>query len=157
MLSDFTTTDIVPAVSADGLHFAFTSYDQASSNMGILLMDADGENHRAVTWAPGFNVSPVFGPSSSTIVYRSHRDNKFDLYETDLQGSYHRKLTADVPGHVFLSEFSSDGRQLLMTTDIQGFDKVWRMNADGTDATQLTFGSGNDHGPRFVPDTPQTS
>jgi Tol biopolymer transport system component len=144
-----------PSIASDGSRIVFSSWDSKSRNNQVLLMDADGRNCRVVT-AEDFIVAPMFAPGNSRIVFMSHRDHKYDLYEMNLDGTRQTKLTRGTPGHVLFGQFSPDGSTILFATDVSSnvsgsHETIWTMNRDGSVQTQLTFGQGNDTFPRFQP------
>jgi Tol biopolymer transport system component len=142
-----------PGISSDGTRIVFSSYDWKSGNNWVLVMDADGGNCRVVS-ASDFMVAPTFAPGNSKIVFMSHREGKYDLYEMNLDGAKQTKLTVGTPGHVLFSEFSPDGSTILFSTDVGSYmtgnyRTIWTMNRNGSVQTQLTFGGGNDSCPHF--------
>ena len=48
--------------------------------------------------------------------------------------------------------FSADGKKIAFTTNRDGNDEVYVMNADGTEQTNLTKNAADDYGPAFSPD-----
>jgi Tol biopolymer transport system component len=145
---------VKPGISSDGSRIVFTSYDLNTGINRILLMDADGSNCRVV-YAGDFCVTPMFVPGDSRIIYMSHGDGKYDLYEMNLDGTNQRKLSRGTPGHVLFGQFSPDGSTILFATDVGSlsgnYKTIWTMSQDGSVQTQLTFGGGNDSFPRFQP------
>jgi Tol biopolymer transport system component len=144
-----------PSIASDGSRIVFSSWDSKSRNNQVFLMGADGGNCRVVS-ADDFIVAPMFAPGNSRIVFMSHRDRKYDLYEMDLDGTRQTKLTRGTPGHVLFGQFSPDGSTILFATDVSSnvsgsHETIWTMNRDGSVQIQLTFGEGNDTFPRFQP------
>lgn len=144
-----------PSISTDGSTVLFSSYDRNLDNNWVLIMDSDGKNRRVVC-AGDLIIGPLFAPGDSMIVFTTHRDGKFDLYEMALDGTRQRKLTQGVPGHVRFSQFCQDGSAILFSTDVGSYmsgsyETLWTMNRNGSARTQLTFGGGNDQFPHFRP------
>jgi Tol biopolymer transport system component len=48
--------------------------------------------------------------------------------------------------------YSADGRRIAFESDQSGTEEIWAANADGSDATELTFNSGWSGSPNFSPD-----
>ena len=149
----FSQSKIYPSISPDGSKLLYSSYDAKQDNNWVLIMDSDGRNRRVV-YAADLVMAPVFAPGDSMIVFHTHRDGKFDLYEMALDGTKQRKLTQGTPGHVLFSQYSPDGSKMLFTTDVGSYmsgnyETIWIMNRNGSGQTQLTFGGGNDYFPHF--------
>jgi Tol biopolymer transport system component len=147
--------NLTPSISSNGQHIVFSSYDIKLDNNWALVMDADGKNCRVV-YAGDFIVAPVFAPGDSMIVFLSHRDGKYDLYEMALNGQKQKKLTEGTPGHVLFPQFSPDGSKILFSTDVGSymtgsFQTIWMMNRNGSGQVQLSSGRSNDWFPRFEP------
>jgi Tol biopolymer transport system component len=144
-----------PGISSDGSKILFSSYHVNSDNNWVLIMDSDGNNRRVV-YTGDLIFNPLFAPGDSMIVFLTHRDGKYDLYEMALDGTRQRKLTRGTPGHVRFSQFSPDGSAILFSTDVGSYmtgsyETIWSMNLNGSVQTQLTFGGANDDFPHFQP------
>ena len=151
--SPFRLANHSPAFSKDGAKVLFTSYDNTSDNNRVMIMNSDGGNLRIV-FGGDLIFDPVFAPGDSMIIFTSHRDGKFDLFEMALDGTRQRKLTRGTPGHVCFSDFSSDGTTIAFSTDVGSamagnYQTVWTMDRTGSVQTQLTFGGANDLFPHF--------
>lgn len=72
-------------------------------------------------------------PDGKTIVF----DMLGDIYMLPIEGGNARLLRE---GHAFEVQprFSPDGKKISFTSDAGGGDNIWIMNADGSDAKQLT-------------------
>jgi Tol biopolymer transport system component len=146
----FSIYDSKPSISPDGSKITFMSYNHSQSNYEIFMMDSNGENPSLIKNIPGYNLAPVFSPDGSKIIFRSHRENTFDIYKMNLDGGQQVNLTQGI-GHAYFADFSQNGLKILFYTDKEQFYKIWTMNLDGSNQTQLTFGDYNDYYPRYQP------
>ncbi|MGB5139347.1 MAG: amidohydrolase, partial [Candidatus Zixiibacteriota bacterium] len=60
-----------------------------------------------------------------------------DIYSVPISGGMATLLSGGLPYEV-QPRFSPDGSKILFTSDRDGGDNIWMMNADGSDRTQLT-------------------
>ena len=72
-------------------------------------------------------------PDGKTIVF----DMLGDLYSLGIAGGEARALRTGLPFDV-QPRFSSDGKKISFTSDAGGGDNIWTMNADGSNAKQIT-------------------
>lgn len=83
--------------------------------------------------------------------YQWDFDEFMDIYVCDRDGTKLKQLT-DAPGYDAEGSYSSDGKQIVFTSDRDGDPDLFIMNADGTGVRQLTDVPGYDGGPFFSPD-----
>ena len=72
-------------------------------------------------------------PDGKTIVF----DMLGDIYSMPITGGTAKALRSGLAFEV-QPRFSPDGKKILFTSDAGGGDNVWSMNADGSDAKQIT-------------------
>ena len=97
-------------------------------------------NKLGLTWTP-----------EGQIVYASLLSGNPDLWIMDKDGSRRKQLTTD-DRLDFSPVASPDGRYIIFAAHRLGqCSHIWRMNADGSNAQQLTFGQGEDS-PAISPD-----
>ncbi len=72
-------------------------------------------------------------PDGKTIVF----DLLGDIYTLPVEGGKATLLRGGIPWEV-QPRFSPDGARILFTSDAGGGDNIWVMNADGSQATQVT-------------------
>jgi len=72
-------------------------------------------------------------PDGKTIVF----DLLGDIYSMPISGGNAKILRTGIPFEV-QPHFSPDGSKILFTSDAGGGDNIWTMNADGSDAKQIT-------------------
>jgi Tol biopolymer transport system component len=131
-----------PRWSPDGTQVAFISNRNAV--FGLYVMDADGGNVRLVT-DKILNPSRVaWSPDAQTIAMVSQTitfDNppSSDIYLVRVNDGTLTKLTGNTRLNLDPA-WSPDGRQILFSSnrDDDGRDKLWVMNADGSNQKRLT-------------------
>jgi serine/threonine protein kinase/dipeptidyl aminopeptidase/acylaminoacyl peptidase len=75
------------------------------------------------------------------IVYDSAALGHLDLWVIEANGTGEKQLTADA-GNNSSPSVSPDGRYVVFVSDRTGTNHVWRIDADGSNPTQLTNGGG---------------
>jgi len=86
-------------------------------------MDADGENRRQLTFAPGDDASPHWAPNGRTLTFISDRDGRSNPYAIDVRRGRSRRLAYDGE----YSDWTLDRRVLF--TDSNG--NLWNVSPYG--------------------------
>ena len=131
----------------------------------------DGTDVRPIAPAPGSYNAEATISSDGWIVFTSTRDGDLDLYKMRLDGSHLTRLTS-TPGYDGGAFFSADGKKIVYRASRPapgrelddyrallgkklvrpGRLEIWVMNADGTDAHQVTNVGAANFAPFFHPD-----
>ena len=131
----------------------------------------DGSDLRPIAPAPGSYNAEATVSKDGWIVFTSTRDGDLDLYKMRLDGSGLTRLTS-TPGYDGGAFFSPDGKRIVWRAsrpaagaELDDFRallakklvrprrlEIWVMNADGTDARQVTTLAGASFAPFFHPD-----
>ncbi len=124
------------------------------------MVDSDGRSESRLTDG-AFDSSRTFSPDGSHILFaREDPATQFSsIYLMNANGSGQRQLFSDGGDDTYPS-FSSDGRRVVFVSTASSVrtagvnvPEVFVMNADGSDARQLTTGMyGWDESPSFSPD-----
>lgn len=93
-----------------------------------------------------------WSPDGTTIVFAGTRNGRKDIYAVPAQGGQETRLTTT--GTNDAPDFGPDG-SIYFDSDRSGAMQIWRMNADGTHAEQLTHDDTNDWFPHVSPDGKQ--
>ena len=72
-------------------------------------------------------------PNGQTIVF----DMLGDIYTMPVTGGKAKAIRTGIPFEI-QPRFSPDGSKISFTSDAGGGDNIWTMNADGSDAKQIT-------------------
>ena len=108
-------------------------------NFDIFVMNADGSGQTNITNSPSFDAQPDWSPDGDTIIFNTNRDGgDFEIYAMNPDGSGLQRLT-NSSGEDSGPIWSPDGTQIAFQSRRDGNLEIYRMSADGTGVTQLTF------------------
>jgi dipeptidyl aminopeptidase/acylaminoacyl peptidase len=102
-------------------------------------MNKDGSNLVQLTFGNGSEseISPVWSPDGTRIVYTGVLGTRADIYVINADGSHIAKLT-NGPANSFLPAWSPDSQRIAFVSSLDGVENISVMNADGTNVVQLT-------------------
>ncbi len=107
-----------------------------SGNPDIWIMDADGSNHKQLTFDAHTDFDPVTSPDGRYVVFISDRAGAFNLWRMNLDGSNLKQLTSGGGGES--PYFSSDGKWVLYSDFGHGKMNLWKVPIDGGSAAQIS-------------------
>ncbi len=140
----------------------YDSYD-------IFRAKADGSGITRLTETPGYDAEATVCKKDGSILFTSVRDGDLELYRMDADGKNVKRLTS-TPGYDGGAFFSDDCSKIVWRAsrptgkDLEGYRallakglvrpsklELWVANADGTDASQVTYLDAASFGPYFFP------
>lgn len=92
-----------------------------------------------------------WSPDGTMLAYCAERNGEYDVYTIPAKGGIEKRLT-DAPGLDDGPEYSPCGNYIWFQSVRTGLMQVWRMKADGTEQTQITFDESNNWFPHISPD-----
>jgi TolB protein len=151
-LTTITGNALSPAWNASGTMLAYSTYGTSSR---IVIYDLRTGRSRVLRNATpsNTNLTPVFSPDGSSVVYAHADDNGSDLYLVDIDDDAPaRRISVGRGTDNVQPSFSPDGRRLAFTSGRVGHPEVYIMDADGTNAQLLTSFDFGDRNYRSDPD-----
>jgi TolB protein len=135
-----TTPDLGAAISPDGRQIAFSS-GQSGDVQEIWISGVRGENARQLTHGIGHGQrSPDWSPDGGRVAFESRsEDGHFHIWIINADGTQARQLTTEA-GDQNAPVWSRDGQSIFYTANAGSGRNVWRTNASGGPATQITHG-----------------
>ncbi len=151
-----------PTLSPDGRYVAFTI--DASVMVAVDLAKLQGSNTVKIdpktagavlrlTYddARYGDLWPKYSPDGKQIVFSSRRDDDFEIYLMNADGSAQRRLT-ESPGVDTHPSFSPDGKRIVFTSARDRNYEIYTMKLDGTDLRRITNHPGRDDFACWHPD-----
>ncbi len=134
-LTNDNATDEWARWSPDGKRIVFDS-NRNSGVFEIYVMNLDGSSVTELTAPPVLGRYPSWSPDGTQIVFR----RGIDIYAINGDGSgTPTQLTSEVPpSFAQMPVRSPDGRYIAFMSFREGYCSVFRMNADGSEPTNLT-------------------
>jgi Tol biopolymer transport system component len=145
--------DACPPKPDHSLGYVWALYD----TYDIFKADADGNNVTRLTDTKGYDAEGTVCAKDGSIVFTSVRDGDIDLYRMDADGKNVKRLTA-TPGYDGGAFWSADCSKIVWRAsrphgkDLEDYKKLlaqnlvrpsklelYVANADGSDATQITY------------------
>ncbi len=124
-------------LSADGRQLAVSHATKEDGKSRIYTLPIEGGVPRLITpLAPSYLHG--WSPDGKTLCYCAERNGDYDIYTIPAEGGVETRLT-DAPGLDDGAEYDSVGEYIWFNSVRSGLMQAWRMKADGTEQTQMTF------------------
>lgn len=121
-------------LSPDGRWLA-VSHAPADRSLIFVVPSAGGTPRRVTPKGPSYWHG--WSPDGRTLAYCAERDGEFDVYTVPAEGGPETRLTT-APGLDDGPDYAPDG-SIWFNSVRTGVMRIWRMNPDGSDQTQMTF------------------
>ena len=158
-----TAADRDPQWSPNGKWILFETGRRGNSDLGVV--SADGLSTNLLTSSPGDQENASWSPDGTRIAYVERSTEHFSgrLFVADFDASSGR--FKDEPKVLYTAqedrgggwsirrpEWSHDGKSLAVVLQTSGWDKIYRISANGGDPQPITTGESEDESPVFSPD-----
>ena len=124
-------------LSPDGKSIAISHGTKEDHQSRIYTVSLEGGVPRLITpLAPSYLHG--WSPDGKTLAYCAERNGNFDIYTIPVEGGEETRLTTaeDLDDG---AEYDSAGEYIWFNSVRSGLMQAWRMKADGTEQTQMTF------------------
>jgi Tol biopolymer transport system component len=148
----FTATGVLPGSGIIAFEAMPGQFNQPRET-DLYVMSPDGRNVRRIVEHPADDGEPAWSPDRSKLAFKTNRDGNYEIYVVNADGTGLTRLTTD-PANDNEPRWSPDGARIAFrrVTGVVN-SEIWVMDADGTDAAQLTpLGPGHDQAPNWSPD-----
>ena len=143
-------------LSPDGRRMAVSSGCRGDDMSRIYTVDLATGESRCITAEP-LSYLHGWSPDGRTLAYCAERGGEYDIYTIPAQGGLETRLT-DAPGLNDGSEYDSQGEYIWFNSVRAGMMQAFRMKADGSEQTQMTFDEDwNTWFPHISPDRKKVS
>jgi Tol biopolymer transport system component len=143
-----------PSWSPDGKKLAFWG---GTGQSEIFVIGVDGTDMTQLTSDTRTgnvvryeNIQSAWSPDGTRIAFSSNRDESYNIYVMNTDGSNVRKLTTGT-GNNNSPAWSPDGLCITFSSDRNGNAELYAMNADGSNQTRLTNTASNENSPAWQP------
>lgn len=124
-------------LSPDGTRIAVSHHTKEDYQSRIYILPLSGGIPRLITpMAPSYLHG--WSPDGKILAYCAERHGEYDVYTIPVDGGEEIRLT-DAPGLNDGCEFDSAGEYIWFNSVRAGLMQAWRMKADGSEQTQMTF------------------
>lgn len=124
-------------LAPDGSGIAISHGTKEDRQSRVYTVPFSGGTPRLITpLAPSYLHG--WSPDGSTLAYCACRDGEFDIYTIPVEGGEETRLTL-APGLNDGPEYDSTGEYIWFNSVRTGLMQAWRMKADGSEQTQMTF------------------
>ena len=124
-------------LSADGKELAISHGTKEDGQSRIYTLPISGGTPRLITpMAPSYLHG--WSPDKKHLAYCAERNKNYDIYTIPAQGGEETRLT-DAEGLDDGPEYSPCGKYIWFNSVRSGRMQIWKMNADGSEQTQMTF------------------
>ena len=124
-------------LSSDGKQIAISHGTREDRKSRIYTLPVGGGNPTLITpMAPSYLHG--WSPDGKYLAYCAERNGNYDVYIIPATGGVEQRLT-DAEGLDDGPEYSPDGKSIWFNSVRSGLMQVWKMKADGTEQTQMTF------------------
>ncbi len=124
-------------LSPDNRHIAVSHHTAEDYKSRIYILPIEGGNPTLIT-PMGESYLHGWSPDGQFLSYCANRGGNYDVYVIPAAGGREIRLT-DAEGLDDGPEYSPDGRHIWFNSVRTGLMQVWRMDADGSNQTQMTF------------------
>lgn len=105
------------ALSPNGKVVAAESLDVATNNTDLWTYDLESGSAKRLTFDPAIDSTPLWSPDGNRLVFTSDREQKFNLYVKNADGSQEEKLIPQDGPDRFPEDWSHDGKYVLYQRD----------------------------------------
>jgi TolB protein len=139
-LTSLRTISLTPRWSPDTSRIAFTCFVPGANGVvspQICMYSVDANKVLSFPRFRGSNSAPAWSPDGSQIMFSSSMLGNPELFVTDSNGGRPKRLTFSNAASTSPTWNPKTGQSVVFVSDRGGIPKLYMMNADGTNTTEL--------------------
>jgi eukaryotic-like serine/threonine-protein kinase len=136
------------ALSPNGKVVAAESLDVATNNTDLWTYDLENGSAKRLTFDPAIDSTPLWSPDGTRLIFTSDREQKFNLYVKNADGSQEEKLIPQDGPDRFPEDWSPDGKYVIYQRDTD----LWYVTFPGLSANVFLKAASAPNVTRFSPD-----
>jgi TolB protein len=138
-LTNLHSISLTPRWSPDASRIAFTCFASFNRVTGPQICMYSMDSGKVVSFPrfKGTNSTPAWSPDGSQIIFSSSMAGNPELYVSDSSGGHPKRLTFSSAVCTSPTWNPKTGQTVIYVGDRGGVPKLYMMNADGTDNTEL--------------------
>ena len=137
------------ALSPDGKEVATDRTDETNQNTDVWIYDVQGNGRKRMTFDPAIDATPVWSPDGKQLVFATGRNQVFDLYLRNTDGTQEEKPVEQEAEHdKYSTAWSPDGKYILY---LRG-PEVWSLNLPEAKRQLFLKSSASVKNAQFSPD-----
>lgn len=128
-----------PQLSPDGRSVAVAAFDEKTGNEDIWVADTTRPVRIRLTYDAANEWGPLWSPDGSRLMYASNRGGHFRIFERDAGATKPEKEVAVLDGEFWLTSWSRDGRNVLLTSRKPEERPHWQISGMRLDGDRVPF------------------
>jgi TolB protein len=138
-LTSLHTISLTPRWSPDASRIAFTCFEPSHGIVSPQLCMYSMDAGKVITFPRyrGTNSSPAWSPDGSHLIFSSSMLGNPELFVTDASGASPKRLTFSNGASTSPAWNPKTGQTVVFVSDRGGIPKLFLMNADGTNSTEI--------------------
>lgn len=152
LIATYASSQVHATLPGQNGAISFSSSRESLLDTEIYTMNPDGSDARRISNAAGNDMSPVWSPDGSKIVfYTNNRNGNFnEIFIMNPDGSGQTGIVTG--GNSANPSWSPDGSKIVYQSSVSGNIDIYTMNANGSGSLRLTTAVGFDGVPVWSPD-----
>jgi Tol biopolymer transport system component len=137
-------------VAPDGQTIAVSCADAARGNHQVYVVPLHGGAPKRLTNGPESGYFHAWSPDGTSLAFTRGKASRADIYAVSVEGGAEKRLTTDTLNDG--PDYTADGKYIYFDSARSGRLQIWRMNADGSEPTQVTGDLSANSSPHVSPD-----
>ncbi len=138
-----------PNWSPDGKKIAFSSNRSGNEEVWVIdvaaaLASSDDSMAVNLTQSPGRDRYPFWSPDGKQLTFNTHRDDDYEIYVMNADGSQQRNLSQSPQSTEGLADWSPDGKRVVFYSNRTGNKEVYIMDLATLAWTNISNHPAND-------------